>query len=106
MTTGSEADAMGSSCSAKSDFLYDDYHLSGYHLRKVTRNCNRTVTSQVNAISDCAATKTYHGKEGSVTGKAVAIMTGVSLGTGSAIVRRFAGGGFRVLARPLGGHYL
>jgi hypothetical protein len=63
------------------------------------------VTSQVNAISDFAATKTYRGKEGSVTDKAVAIMTGVSLGTGSVIVRRFAGGGFRVLARPLGGHY-
>jgi hypothetical protein len=32
------------------------------------------VTSQVNAIADFAATKTYHGKAGSVTGKAVAIM--------------------------------
>jgi NAD(P)-dependent dehydrogenase (short-subunit alcohol dehydrogenase family) len=33
-----------------------------------------------------------------VTDKPIAIVTGVGPGTGSAIVRRFAGGGFRVIA--------
>jgi NADP-dependent 3-hydroxy acid dehydrogenase YdfG len=33
-----------------------------------------------------------------VTDKPIAVVTGVGPGTGSAIVRRFAGGGFRVIA--------
>src|ERR1700686_773876 len=37
-------------------------------------------------------------KAESVTGKPIAIVTGVGPGTGSAIVRRFAAGGFRVIA--------
>src|ERR1700704_2100283 len=38
------------------------------------------------------------GEAARVTDKPVAIVTGVGPGTGSAIVRRFAGGGFRVIA--------
>jgi len=38
------------------------------------------------------------GETAAVTDKPVAIVTGVGPGTGSAIVRRFAGGGFRVVA--------
>jgi NAD(P)-dependent dehydrogenase (short-subunit alcohol dehydrogenase family) len=38
------------------------------------------------------------GEVASVTDKPIAIVTGVGPGTGSAIVRRFAGGGFRVIA--------
>src|SRR5216683_949479 len=38
------------------------------------------------------------GEETPVTDKPIAIVTGVGPGTGSAIVRRFAGGGFRVIA--------
>src|SRR5580704_16340862 len=39
-----------------------------------------------------------HGESASVTDKPIAIVTGVGPGTGSAIVRRFAAGGFRVIA--------
>src|ERR1700704_3417504 len=38
------------------------------------------------------------GEAARVTDKPIAIVTGVGPGTGSAIVRRFAGGGFRVIA--------
>src|SRR5712691_12311720 len=38
------------------------------------------------------------GEAASVADKPVAIVTGVGPGTGSAIVRRFAGGGFRIIA--------
>ena len=38
------------------------------------------------------------GEAASVADKPVAIVTGVGPGTGSAIVRRFAAGGFRVIA--------
>jgi NAD(P)-dependent dehydrogenase (short-subunit alcohol dehydrogenase family) len=41
---------------------------------------------------------TDHGESAFVTHKPIAIVTGVGPGTGSAIVRRFAGGGFRVIA--------
>src|SRR5260370_41312875 len=39
-----------------------------------------------------------HGEAASVTEKPIAIVTGVGPGTGSSIVRRFAAGGFRVIA--------
>src|SRR5260370_20398870 len=39
-----------------------------------------------------------HGEAASVTDKPIAIVTGVGPGTGSSIVRRFAAGGFRVIA--------
>jgi NAD(P)-dependent dehydrogenase (short-subunit alcohol dehydrogenase family) len=56
------------------------------------------LTGRVNAVSDFAATNINRGEETSVSDKPIAIVTGVGPGTGSAIVRRFAGGGFRVHA--------
>src|SRR5258708_8336396 len=43
-------------------------------------------------------TNINHGEAASVTDKPIAIVTGVGPGTGSAIVRRFASGGFRGIA--------
>jgi NAD(P)-dependent dehydrogenase (short-subunit alcohol dehydrogenase family) len=51
----------------------------------------------VNAVSN-GAKDINHGEAASVTEKPIAIVTGVGPGTGSAIVRRFANGGFRVIA--------
>jgi NAD(P)-dependent dehydrogenase (short-subunit alcohol dehydrogenase family) len=50
-----------------------------------------------NAVSN-GAKDINHGEAASVSEKPIAIVTGVGPGTGSAIVRRFAAGGFRVIA--------
>src|SRR5215216_357797 len=50
-----------------------------------------TTTSRIAEITTVAS-------QPLVTDKPIAIVTGVGPGTGSAIVRRFAGGGFRVIA--------
>jgi NAD(P)-dependent dehydrogenase (short-subunit alcohol dehydrogenase family) len=58
------------------------------------------LTRRVKAVPDFAATNIDRGEEAPVTDKPIAIVTGVGPGTGSAIARRFASGGFRVIALP------
>jgi NAD(P)-dependent dehydrogenase (short-subunit alcohol dehydrogenase family) len=56
------------------------------------------LTSWVERRPGFCGTNINHGEAASVTEKPIAIVTGVGPGTGSAIVRRFAAGGFRVIA--------